>query len=1421
MGEILLRLARTLPLSLTGILVMATAIGFTIYRSIRARMRAQAEERIRNLGKDSAEGADGEDPEPKPSKSGGFRRLERSFSQAVKRLERHVPNATERSNVPWVLLLGRERSRRLDMLAGSGLPTAFEPPEAEPAEPSHRLSWWFHYPGVLLDLGGGYVQTPTGRGADRRGWRRFLRLLQKHRPERPLDGVVVTIPLEDLLQFETGDDPATLSLEDRAADLQSHLADIQDFLGMRVPVTVLVTGCDRLRGFHGFTRALAERGETDDPARLDRPLPQMFGWSNPYDPQALFRSEWVDRAFDGIIEGLDASQAELYSGRHVGWRQADDVFLFPLAVRRLREPLRRVLDTLFRANTYQSGDLFRGLYLTGAGDVPADPAAPRPQHFLKDLLERKVFPETRLAEPLPDTLLSRNRRVLGTQIAVAAAAVILSLGLWWSWSVLEARNAKLQPFLEIVQQNLQRAQIQQANARPDLGRMQARAEELLQGMADLDARRYWSLFLPTSWSGAVNRRLEATIVRAYEDILFEALHLSFENRTETLICASGGLQAPAGGSVAVAAVRPQSEQGIPQPAALPELQVFAGYAEELERLEVHSRQFNGLPETESLEDLSEVVEYLFGTRLSADFFQNDALYHQALPQVVYTPFHSVDRIPVWGSSSCLDRLAPQRSSAPSWRKLATVEAAREATDLFDRLFRSNPLTTSLRDLQNGLRNLVSDRRVRPTDRSDRDSLRSLLIMLQGIDSLLDEPGLQWAFDTSLSLGPEYERILTGLEVSSFVMEGFAGQIRTSGQGNFERLQTDLVEMGSESTGPFLQSMDDRPKPELREELRLLMSALEAFLSEQGFQPSALSVRSTDPLGPDRRLLWDDILLEDAVGLWEPYQRFRTDTLVLVPESLRPTLDRIARDQTAQRVSVLVRQAQRFLSLEQTGGFDLELGISTQVDNLNQATPHLQRLVEIYRDLDQPQARNDLVDTVQRQGTRLLSDVDALLGRSRLYLPREGDFSWWEGRRAVAFAAFAVPDEPGLQDYLARQRKRIVELTDQYARPTLDALALTRPTSPARSSELQERWTIIADVLTSYADGAPTNALQDLETFIQTELPTIELLNCLPETADAGAIDTENNYFLERRKLLETLLHRRCDLLVGRKAAAAWREIETLFNQRLAGRFPFSRDRSGTPDAVGLEATTTSLNALFDLVGSRAELIRSVPTDHTIFQGSGPLVSRFLDDLDTLEAFLAPFLASPDGEALPQVLVQVDFRADRKSERSGDQILAWELTVADQAIDIRDAEPRVAWQMADDLAFVLRWAKDSPWVPRATLPQSAASSIDGTRAIYRYRDAWSLVSFVRTHLDRARFAEPSTTEPLPLRFDVQTVPRILPRDGADTFGTAPIQEARVYVRTAFFHPETEEPLPWPCFPTRAPQLGDTSSGTDRNWWCHGS
>lgn len=1414
MDDLLLRMARalstSLPIILLLILLVTMGVGWWLVR----RLRAEAEARM---------GSTDEESEPsEPAETGaGFRRLERSFDEAMKNLERHIPSGADRAGIPWVLLLGREGSRRPDMLAGSGLPTAFARPGLAGEDLSRRLSWWFFYPGAMLDLGGGYVQTPTGRGADLHSWRRFLRRLQRHRPERPLDGVVVTIPLEDLLRYEAGGEKSDApSLEDQASDLQTRLAEIQDVLGMHVPVTVLVTGCERLRGFGGFTRALAERGDVDDPDRFDRPLPQMLGWSNPNDPQALYRSEWVDQGFDEISEGLDAAQADLLAGEHRGWRQSDDVFLFPLALRRLREPLRRVLNTLFQASSYQSGDLFRGFYFTGTGEVPRDPTAPRPQHFLKDLLERKVFPETRLAQPLPDTVLSRNRRVLTTQVAAAAAALVLSFGLWWAWSQLGTRNQRLEPFLEAVNTNLQQERIETAGGPPQLAHMEALAEGLLEDMANLDARSYWSLFLPTSWSGSLDRELEGAIVKAYEDVLFQALHLSFQHKAEVLVCETS-TSTRQSRRMATAAVQPRTVQGIPRPAALPELQLLSTYVEELEHLDVHSEQYNQLPVSESLEALSEVVRYLFGTQLSPKFFQNDALYKEALPQVVYSPFRAEDPVPPWLSSSCLDRLAPQRTSSPTWRKLASVQAARLSTDLYDRLFWKNPLAESLSDLRQGLQRLVLERRVRPTDQSDLDSLRSLLEMLRNVDSLLDEPGLAWVFEPSLSLGPEYERILAGLEVTSFLAHGFAGQVRTAGQGNFEVLQSNLAEAGSETTGPFLQSMDGRPEPELAEELRLLMDALEAFLSESGFQPPAVSTSLANRLGPDQRLLWDDLLLADAVGLWEPYQRFRSDTLGLVPERLRPALDRIARDQVAQRISALVGRAQRFLSLEQTGGFDLELGISTQVDNLAQATTHLQRLVEIYQDLDQPQARTDLIETVQHQGTRLLGDVDALLNRSRLYLPREGDFAWWDGRRKVAFAAFGVPDEPGLEAYLERQRERVTELTEEYARPTLDALALTRPTSPARSTDLYERWTTLLDVLKAYAEGDPSNSLSDLETFILDELPEIGLVDCLPKTADAGSGDDENDYFQERRELLEILLRRRCNVLVGQRAVAAWGEIRTLFNQRLAGRFPFSRHRAGTPETTGRAATTTALTALFDLVDRERELILSVPEDHPAFQGSGARIRTFLADLATLRTFLEPFLAAPDKEALPQVLLAVDFRADRNAERGGDQILAWELTVSDQAVDARDAEPRLPWQLEDDLTFVLRWAKDSPWVPRATLPDRASGAIDGTRAVYSYRDAWSLVSFVRSHLDRSRFDGPSSVEPLPLRFDVQTVPRILPRTGTDTFGTAPTQETRVFVRVSLSHPETKEPLPWPCFPTEAPKLGSDGSGPTRNWWCHGS
>src|SRR5215510_8570375 len=170
--------------------------------------------------------------------------LRTSFRRALRLLRTYVTGRDYRYRVPWFLMTGESDSGKTALLEGNGPNLATD----DPGHDSGQLNWYFFNEGIVIDVAGHLVLRGDGT-ANHHGWNTISRLLLKHRPRRPLDGVVLTIPCEDLLGAASLTNERRFRLEQKATCLHNKLWQSQRILGMRLPIYILVTKCDEVPGF--------------------------------------------------------------------------------------------------------------------------------------------------------------------------------------------------------------------------------------------------------------------------------------------------------------------------------------------------------------------------------------------------------------------------------------------------------------------------------------------------------------------------------------------------------------------------------------------------------------------------------------------------------------------------------------------------------------------------------------------------------------------------------------------------------------------------------------------------------------------------------------------------------------------------------------------------------------------------------------------------------------------------------------------------------------------------------------------------------------------------------------------------------------------------------------------------------------------
>lgn len=352
--------------------------------------------------------------------------------------------------LPWYVIIGAPGSGKTTALANSGLqfPLAdrFGKTALRGIGGTRNCDWWFTNEAVLLDTAGRYTTQESEQVQDASEWLEFMGLLRKYRRRQPINGVIITISISDLL---------TLSPEvsrQQAVNLRQRLSELHEQLGIRFPVYVMVTKADLLKGFRAWF------------ADYDKALrDQIWGFTLPweqskhadYDLMGNFRQE-----FSLLQQRLDAGLPETLLQEHDVKVRAE-AYLFPQEFAALRPLLADYLSTVFARSHFETEFSPRGIYFASGTQegMPFDrvmselnralslpegeegnrrdtvsketpiPGAKGQSFFIRNLLQNVIFQEAGIAGENRWWEL-RNRAVIWSGYTVLLVLLVSLGGLW-------------------------------------------------------------------------------------------------------------------------------------------------------------------------------------------------------------------------------------------------------------------------------------------------------------------------------------------------------------------------------------------------------------------------------------------------------------------------------------------------------------------------------------------------------------------------------------------------------------------------------------------------------------------------------------------------------------------------------------------------------------------------------------------------------------------------------------------------------------------------------------------------------------------------------------------------------------------------------------------------------------------------------
>lgn len=345
--------------------------------------------------------------------------------------------------LPWYMFIGAPGSGKTTALINSGLRF----PLAEKLG-SHQLKgvggtrncdWWFTDEAVLIDTAGRYTTQDSNQAVDREAWQGFLGLLRQHRPRQPLNGVLLTVSMGDLLTMSEA------QRDKHASVLRARVQELYNDLNVRLPGYLLVTKADLIAGFNEFFADLGKEARE-----------QVWGMTFPIEQSST-------DALVSLPAGLEAMHQRI-QGQLIGRLQQESelgrrgaIAAFDQQVALAMRLVANFAEKVFAPSEFEHAMMMRGVYFTSGTQegspidrvmsslggafglnhrvLPPSRSSGK-SFFITRLMRDVVFAEQKIG----GTNLKWERRRSLIRFAAMVGMAIFTLAMLIGWGVSSMRN---------------------------------------------------------------------------------------------------------------------------------------------------------------------------------------------------------------------------------------------------------------------------------------------------------------------------------------------------------------------------------------------------------------------------------------------------------------------------------------------------------------------------------------------------------------------------------------------------------------------------------------------------------------------------------------------------------------------------------------------------------------------------------------------------------------------------------------------------------------------------------------------------------------------------------------------------------------------------------------------------------------------
>lgn len=1131
----------------------------------------------------------------------------------------------------------------------------------------------------LVDQGSGWHFFDHGLVIDTedKNFSRAVELINAYRPERPLDGVILTVSAATLLSHQHDHN----KLREYGQDLYQKMWEIQKVTGFILPVYMVVTECENIKGFNSFWSSWSD----------NQPDGEMFGWSNPARIDTAFSIQWVQDTFSYVIDAVRRAQLTIASGGEA-IEDIDSFMLFDRELQSLQEPLTEVLKQAFSRSSFQEALPLRGIWFSGRiGDDVA---------LSEDLFAEKIWPETHLAYPIAQRFFSANKILRNFQYFSVAAAILLTAGL-------VVDGYRMHRYTQQAESSWKSIFAEKSEAHYCSGEGLS-TWWLLNNLTRLSDQPTTPTIISSWGGGQIPAIREATADHVYPGILFPAYECRLRIRAKEL--------------------NDEIKKEIDKDAKTDFLITkFKDYTDRLSAYQQAQSRFirlaGPLPDSKGVaKDLRLLTDYLYEGAIpsSVDFSAPLILggVMDAHYDIEWSPNDLVDKglqsdYIVEFSRVVKDKIQHDASTPPlnAIRHAFFLRPTSNSHDESVTLASPEEMLQSIEEFQEWLRYVTRDWL---KANEDHNPCGALYGHLEDLQTTLGTAGYSKAdLNTVVDrFSPEHCHLVVRHHLKTLNAPPF-GQLFVQDDSGTLVFSSELHDWINEFNA--LESLNLLAYAKI-EEKRLL---------DKGQQRRTGKITA-----------WDTAPLSEAIDIMLSFQAFRQQWWVTSGARGEPFYASALRARLHRVIKQLIFEAQIRDFTPTSNGVsivnDLESSLSASVVTFERASGLLRQLETLIQ-----QEKGGDNATILRNTTRdyihnQLEDLTYLVKQNRLYQPltrvdRNSD--------NIAQALFSYDDPKALASYLENQRQRLNYLAQSYARPLVSYLIDTDSIAETRNDA--RIWYSTLLELRQYDRQQPGNEITLLENYVSEQLHKQSWQDCQsildqPQAMSSGGLFSQRFYAIDRQVRIECKDHGK-NQVIRQYLALAER-----FNRDLKGQFPFAKYSE-----KGNDVRPAILGRFIDdyeniwVSPKTGPSLKSALTEY-LDNNPGSGLDQWLVFVKNLDKFVNFYHATNAKDGVFTMNVDVGFNARSGASKGQDQIVEWRLLSSGQQASFPNGNDQISWTTGDDLLLSLRWAHGSEFTPLRSFKAPQQVNLQQGIATFQSNSRWSVFEWLQ------RFGQPQKT-----------------------------------------------------------------------------